>query len=50
MSLALGDGHCARLLRLPGIPSGHIVASSLVCALSDLWLMCVTASKAQVKH
>ena len=40
----------ARLLRLPDIPSGHIVVSSFVCALSDLRLICVTASLAQVKQ
>ena len=43
------DGHCARLLRLLGIPPGHIVMSSFVCALSDLRLICVTTSLAQVK-
>ena len=43
-------GHCARLLRFPDIPSGHIVVSSFVCALSDLRLICVTASMTQVKQ
>ena len=44
------EGHCARLLRLPDIPSGHVVSSSLVCALSDLRLICVTAFTAKVKQ
>ena len=44
------DGHCARLLRRLDIPSGHIVVSNFVCALSDLLLISVTASMAQVKQ
>ena len=44
------DGHCARRLKLPHFPSGHIVVSSFVCALSDLRLIRVTASMAQVKN
>ena len=43
-------GHCARLLRLPDFPSGHIVVSSFACSLSDLRLTRVTASMAQVKN
>ena len=43
-------GHRARLLRIPAIPSGHIAVSSLVCALSDLRLICVTSSMAHLKH
>ena len=43
------DGHCARLLRPPDFPSGHIVVSSFACALSDFSLIRVTASMAQVK-
>ena len=44
------DGHCARPLRLPVIPSGHIAVSSFVCALGDLRLICVTASLAQERQ
>ena len=42
--------HCARPLRHPDIPSGHTVVSSFGCAVSDLRLICVTASMAQVKQ
>ena len=44
------DGDCARLLRLPDFRSGHIVVSSFVYALSDLRLIRVAASLAQVKQ
>ena len=44
------DGHRGRLLRHPDIPSGHIVVSRFVCALSDLRLVCVAASLPQVEH
>ena len=50
VELCCGDGHRARLLRRPDIHSGHIVVSSFVCALSELRLICVTASLAQVKQ
>ena len=44
------DGHCARLLKLPDIPSWYIVVSSFVRALSYLRSIRVTASMAQVKQ
>ena len=42
--------HRARLLKLPDFPSGHIVLSSFVCALSGLRLTCVTGLMSIIHH